>query len=75
MAKISEQNARSQAFVLPASVFCSKIEAILAAFGFDCFHPVPLWRTLRYRQIPSARRLAPKDSISNLESKIRLTEP
>jgi hypothetical protein len=44
MAKISEQNARSQAVILPASVFCFEIEAILASEGFDPFCPLLRWQ-------------------------------
>ena len=66
MAKISEQNARSQAVILPASVFCFEIEAILTSFGFDRFRPLLRWRSLRYRHIPAVRRLALNESASNL---------
>jgi hypothetical protein len=44
MAKISEQNARSQAVILPARAFCFEIEAILTSFGFDPFCPGPRWQ-------------------------------
>ncbi len=67
MAKISEQNARSQAVILPASVFCFDIEAILMSFGFDRFRPLLRWRTLSYLHSPAARRLALNESASNLE--------
>jgi hypothetical protein len=46
MAKISEQNACSQAVVLPASVFCFEIEAILTSGGFDPFCPLLRWQAL-----------------------------
>ena len=44
MAKISEQNARGQAVILPASVFCFEIEAILTSSGFDPFCPLLRWQ-------------------------------
>ncbi len=66
MAKISKQNARSQAVILPARAFCFEIEAILASFGFDRFRPLRRWRTLRYVYIPAVRRLALNESASNL---------
>jgi hypothetical protein len=44
MAKISEQNARSQAVTLPASVFCFEIEAIVTSGGFDPFCPERRWQ-------------------------------
>jgi hypothetical protein len=68
IAKISEQNARSQAVILPARVFCFEIEAILASSGFDRFRPLRRWRTLRYLHIPAARRLALNESASNLDA-------
>ena len=66
MAMISEQNARSQAVILPASAFCFEIESILASFGFDRFRPLRRWRTLSYLHSPAARRLALNESASNL---------
>ena len=66
MAQISKQNARSQAAVLPASVFCFEIEAILTSFGFDRFRPLRRWRTLSDLHSPAARRLALNESASNL---------
>ncbi len=68
MVKISEQNARSQAVILPASVFCSEIEAILTSFGFDRFRPLRRWQTLSYLHSPAARRLALTESASNLDA-------
>ena len=62
MAKISEQNARSQAVILPAGVFCFEIEAILTSSGFDRFRPLLRWRTLSYLHSPAARRLALNES-------------
>ena len=67
MAKISEQNARSQAVTLPASVFCFEIEAILTSFGFDRFRPLLRWQALSYLYSRAARRLALNESASNLE--------
>jgi hypothetical protein len=79
MAKISEQNARRQAVILPARTFCFEIEAILTSFGFDQFCPLRLparqalragklrWQALRYRHIPAACRLALNKIASNLE--------
>jgi hypothetical protein len=68
MAKISEQNARGQAVILPASVFCFEIEAILTSFGFDRFRPLLRWRTLSYLYSPATRRLTLNESASNLEA-------
>jgi hypothetical protein len=67
MAKISEQNARSQAAILPASVFCFEIEAILTSFGFDPFCPWRRQKTLRYIDIPAVSFLALSKMASNLE--------
>jgi hypothetical protein len=39
MVTISEQNARSQAVTLPATVFCFEVEGILTPAGFDPFCP------------------------------------
>jgi hypothetical protein len=70
MAKISKENARSQAVILPARAFCFEIEAILTSFRFDRFRPLLRWRTLRYPHIPAARRLALNESASNLSDAI-----
>jgi hypothetical protein len=70
MAQISEQNARSQDVVHPASAFCFEIEAILTSFGFDRFRPWLRWRPLRYRHIPAVRRLALNEIASNLSDNI-----
>jgi hypothetical protein len=67
MAKISEQNARSQAVILPARAFCFEIEAILASFGFDPFGPCRCQKALRYIHIPAASFLALSQMASNLE--------
>ena len=66
MAKISEENVRSQAVILPARAFCFEIEAILTSSGFDRFRPLLRWRTLGYLHSPAARRLALNESASNL---------
>ncbi len=68
MAKISEQNARSQAVILPASVFCFEIEAILSSKGFDQICPERRWPAWKYRHIPGACRLALNKFASNLEA-------
>jgi hypothetical protein len=68
MAKISGQNARSQAVILPASVFCPEIEAISASYGFDPFCPWRRQKTLRYNDIPAASFLALSKMASNLEA-------
>ncbi len=44
MAKVSEQNSRSQAAILPARVFCLEIEAILTSTGFDPFCLLLRWQ-------------------------------
>jgi hypothetical protein len=67
MAKILEQNARSQAVILPASVFCFEIEAILTSAGFDPFCPERRQKALRYIYIPSAFFLALSKMASNLK--------
>jgi hypothetical protein len=53
MAKISGQNDRSQAVILPARSFCSEIEAILASFGFDPFCPGRRWQAPNISQYAS----------------------
>jgi hypothetical protein len=67
MAKNSEGNARSQAVILPASVFRSEIEAILTSEGFDPFCPRRRQKALRYIYIPAASFLALNKMASNLE--------
>lgn len=68
MAMISEQNARCQAVILPASGFCFEIEAILASLR-DLTHFVHCRvGKLRHRTtMPSACRLALNKMASNLE--------
>ncbi len=75
MAKISKQNARRQAAILPARAFCFEIEAILTSFGFDRFRPLRRWRTLSYLHSPAARRLALNESGSNLSPVLARFEP
>ena len=68
MAKISEQNAHCQAVILPASVFCFEIEAILASlrdlthFAHCCVGKIGHSTTM-----PNACRLALSKMASNLE--------
>ncbi len=66
MAKISDQNARSQAVILPASVFWFEIEAILTSEGFDPFCSWLRQKALRYIYIPAASFLALSKMASNL---------
>ena len=66
MAKISDQNARSQAAILPASVFWFEIEAILTSEGFDPFCSWLRQKALRYIYIPAASFLALSKMASNL---------
>jgi len=68
MAKISEQNARRQAVILPASVFWFDIKAILTSEGFDPFFPGLRQKDLRYIYIPAASFLALSKMASNLAS-------
>ncbi|WP_430445359.1 hypothetical protein [Sphingorhabdus contaminans] len=68
MAKISDQNARRQAVILPASVFWFEIEAILTSEGFDPFCPWLRHKALRYIYIPAASFLTMSKMASNLAS-------
>ncbi|MVZ96852.1 hypothetical protein EUU23_03925 [Sphingorhabdus sp. IMCC26285] len=70
MAKISDQNARSQAVILPASVFWFEIEAIMTSEGFDPFCPSLRQKALRYIHIPAASFLALNKIASNLDDNI-----
>ena len=67
MAKISDQNARRQAVILPASVFWSEIEAILTSGGFDPFCTWLRQKALRYIYIPATSFLALSKMASNLD--------
>ncbi len=70
MAKISDQNARSLAVILPASVFWFEIKAILTSEGFDPFCPWQRQKALRYIYIPAASFLALSKMASNLVDNI-----
>ena len=71
MAKISDQNARRQAVILPASVFWFEIKAILTSEGFDPFCPWLRQKALRYVYIPAASFLALSKMASNLERALK----
>ena len=68
MAKTSDQIARRQAAILPASAIWFEIEAILTSEGFDPFCPWLRQKALRYIDIPAASFLALCKMASNLAS-------
>jgi hypothetical protein len=71
MAKISEQNARSQAVILPASAFCFEIEAILASLrDLTHFAHCCVGKLGHRTTMPSACRLALSKMASNLDDDI-----
>ena len=68
MAKVSDQIARRQAAILPASAIWFEIEAILTSEGFDPFCPWLRQKALRYIYIPAASFLTLSKMASNLAS-------
>lgn len=65
MAKISDQNARSQAVILPANIFWSEVKSILTSEGFDPFCPWLRLKALRYIYISAASFLSLGNIASN----------